>query len=58
MVTIELTDKEATVYLMLREAQAFEVVGGQVVIHFDGTGKPRFVDVTTRTLSTPPSFDS
>ncbi len=53
MVTIELTDKEAKVYLMLREARAFDVCGGQVVISFDGVGEPRYVDVTSRTLSTP-----
>ncbi len=52
MVTVDLTEKEAQVFLLMRKAEAFDVHGGQVVISFDGDGEPRYVDVTTRHLST------
>lgn len=54
MVTIELTDKEAIVFRMLREGGAFEIRGGQAVISFDSEGRPKHVDITTRTLYTSP----
>ena len=53
MVTIDLSDKEASIFRSLAEANALDIVNGSVLIDFDSEGRPAHVEVRRHTRLSP-----